>query len=122
MMGTKGTGALAKGNFKHAGDLYDCRGCGAHCNMCRYKAAAAQELKHKSTVNIDGTDKEKERAEKKLQKIDERKRTNDENCSMFAKKFGLLKKANILMFYGRSNDAFDEIAKAADIIKKQWET
>jgi hypothetical protein len=41
---------------------------------------------------------------------------------MFAKKFGLLKKANVLMFYGRSNDAFDEIAKAADIIKKQWET
>jgi len=26
------------------------------------------------------------------------------------------------MFYGRSNDAFDTIAKAADIIKKQWET
>jgi len=26
------------------------------------------------------------------------------------------------MFYGRVNDAFDEIAKAADIIKKQSET
>ena len=40
---------------------------------------------------------------------------------MFAKKFGLLKKANVLMFYGRSNDAFDEIAKAAAIVKTQWE-
>jgi len=50
-----------------------------------------------------------------------RKERNDENCDYFAKKFGLLKKANVLMFYGRSNDAFDEIAKAAQIVKTQWE-
>lgn len=31
----------------------------------------------------------------------------------------MLKKASVLMFYGRYNDAFDQIAKAADIIKKQ---
>ena len=37
----------------------------------------------------------------------------DEN---FTKKFGLLKKACVLYFYGRYNDAFDEVAKAAKII------
>ena len=35
----------------------------------------------------------------------------------FAKKFGLLKKACVLHFYGRYNDAFDVVAKAAEIIK-----
>ena len=37
------------------------------------------------------------------------------------KKFGILKKASVLLFYGRANDAFDEIAKAAQIIKNQRE-
>jgi hypothetical protein len=31
-------------------------------------------------------------------------------------KFGLLKKACVLYFYGRFNDSFDEVAKAAKII------
>jgi hypothetical protein len=30
----------------------------------------------------------------------------------FCKKFGLLKKASILSYYGRENEAFNEIAKA----------
>jgi hypothetical protein len=34
----------------------------------------------------------------------------------FTKKFGLFKKACVLFFYGRFNDAFDEAAKAAKII------
>ena len=38
----------------------------------------------------------------------------DEN---FCKKFGLLKKGCVLMFYQRHNDAFDELAKAVYIIK-----
>lgn len=112
MIGAKGSAAKSgKGNFKFAGDLYDCRGCGTHCNMCLYRAANANALKEN-----------KHKAKIKPEKIEDRKKINDENCNMFAKKFGLLKKANVLMFYGRSNDAFDEIAKAADIIKKQWET
>ena len=48
----------------------------------------------------------------------ERKQENDKQRDLFAKKFGILKKASVLMFYGRVNDAFDEIAKASDIIKK----
>lgn len=34
----------------------------------------------------------------------------------FTKKFGLFKKSCVLFFYGRYNDAFDVIAKAANII------
>lgn len=37
--------------------------------------------------------------------------------NMYTKKFGLLKKACVLHFYGRYNDAFDEIAKAVKIIQ-----
>jgi len=33
----------------------------------------------------------------------------------------MLKKASVLMFYGRYNDAFDQIAQAAKIIKDQNE-
>jgi hypothetical protein len=52
------------------------------------------------------------------EKITERKKEIDKADDQFKKKFGLLKKASVLMFYGRSNDAFDEIAKAAAIIKE----
>lgn len=57
----------------------------------------------------------------KKEMIDERKKNNDNQRNMFAKKFGILKKASVLFFYGRSNDAFDEVAKAAQIIKNQKE-
>jgi len=39
----------------------------------------------------------------------------------YTKKFGLLKKACVLYFYGRYGDAFDQIANAAEIIKNQRE-
>jgi hypothetical protein len=52
-MDTRTGAGLSKGNFKHAGDLYDCRGCGAHCNMCRYKQAAAIELKSTKKMTED---------------------------------------------------------------------
>jgi hypothetical protein len=37
----------------------------------------------------------------------------------YCKKFGLLKKASVLSYYGRENEAFNEIAKAVQIIKDQ---
>lgn len=40
----------------------------------------------------------------------------DEN---YCKKFGLLKKASVLSYYGRVNEAFNEVAKAVEIIKQQ---
>jgi hypothetical protein len=50
--------------------------------------------------------------------VEDRKKLNDEKCEDYAKKFGILKKASVLLYYGRPNDAFNEIAKAADRIKK----
>lgn len=47
------------------------------------------------------------------EQIIERKKNNDNQRELFAKKFGILKKASVLLFYGRANDAFDEVAKAA---------
>jgi hypothetical protein len=39
----------------------------------------------------------------------------------YTKKFGYFKKACVLYFYGRFNDSFEEIAKAAKIIQDQKE-
>lgn len=40
----------------------------------------------------------------------------DEN---FCKKFGALKKASVLALYGRTNEAFNVIASAAEVVKQQ---
>ena len=84
--------------------------------MCNYKRLAQQtmdsmsaKLVHKNFAQLD-----KER-------VKERKEENDKTRDDFAKKFGVLKKASVLLFYGRANDAFDEVAKAAEIIKNQAE-
>jgi len=37
----------------------------------------------------------------------------------YFKKFGMLKKAAVLLFYERENEALDEIAKAVEIAKQQ---
>ena len=52
-------------------------------------------------------------------KIDQRKIDNDRSLNNYIIKFGILKKASVLLFFERVNDAFDEIAKAAEIIKSQ---
>ena len=52
-------------------------------------------------------------------RVHERKIETRDTDNKFAKKFGILKKASVLFFYGRPNDAFSEIAKAVDIIKQQ---
>ena len=89
--------------------------------MCKYKEMANEESKKfidpkkkeslmRSMERREGKDIKTERSE--MSKI--RTELNlDEN---FTKKFGLLKKACVLYFYGRYNDAFDEVAKAAKII------
>lgn len=60
-------------------------------------------------------------SKKNEDKVIERKKANDKARVNFAKKFGHLKKASVLIHHGRANDAFDEIAKAADIIKQEAE-
>lgn len=103
--------------FVHAGDLFDCPGCGTHCNMCSYKKLARETVDGMATKlrekNFAGMDKDK---------VAERKEANDQTRDDFAKKFGILKKASVLLYYGRANDAFDEIAKAAKIIQREAET
>lgn len=43
-----------------------------------------------------------------MKKIQKKLKIDDNYC----KKFGLLKKASVLSYYGRENEAFNEIAKA----------
>lgn len=43
-----------------------------------------------------------------MKAIQEKLNIDDNYC----KKFGLLKKASVLRYYGRENEAFNEIAKA----------
>lgn len=47
-----------------------------------------------------------------LEKVEQNKR----DTNMFAQKFGILKKASVLMFYGRPNDCFDALIPAIKII------
>ena len=51
----------------------------------------------------------------------DRKDEINKRDELFAKKFGILKKASVLYFYGRPNDAFGEVRKAAEIMKEQHE-
>jgi hypothetical protein len=64
----------------------------------------------KSMERREGIDIKRERSEmSKVMKVLDL----DNN---YTKKFGYFKKACVLYFYGRFNDSFDEIAKAAKII------
>jgi hypothetical protein len=58
------------------------------------------------------TKKSKERQKSLSASLTEKKKEDDQAFDNFYKKFGILKKASVLLFYGRTNDAFDEIAKA----------
>ena len=51
---------------------------------------------------------------KEMKEVQKKLNIDDNYC----KKFGLLKKASVLSFYGRQNEAFNEIAKAVAIIKE----
>ena len=91
--------------FVFSGGLFDCKGCGAHCNMCNYKAAAkTMEAKFSEHAPSKAVDKDR---------VYGIKEANNAKANQFAQKFGILKKASVLLFYGRANDAFEEVAKAA---------
>ena len=100
-----------RGDFVCPGSLMECNsGCG-RCNICLFKKKAQEVLdqfaiKSKNRPSVVDMDA-----------IAEKKKEQDESRDLFFKKFGILKKASVLMFYDRYNDAFDEIAKAAQIIK-----
>ena len=115
--------------FKPAGALFDCVGCsqksgkhiGGPCNLCRYKEMADEESKkftdkkRKNSLmkSIERRETSEVRGDRKEMKQIMEALDLDNN---YTKKFGFLKKACVLFFYGRFNDAFDEIAKAVKII------
>ena len=120
--------------FKPSGGLFDCSGCGAKsgkhlggpCNLCRYREMAEtstrkfgdkkrKESLRRSMERRESADVKQERRE--MQQI---MQTLDLDGN-YTRKFGLLKKACVLFFYGRYNDAFEEVAKAAKIIQDQRE-
>ena len=120
--------------FKPAGALFDCSGCleksgkhlGGPCNLCRYKEMASKssekfnDKKRKESLMKSIEKREPSELRKDhLEMVEVMKQLNLDNN--FTIKFGLLKKACVLFFYGRYNDAFDEIAKAAKIIQDQRE-
>lgn len=124
--------------MKLSGPLFDCAGC-SMCNLCKYKKLADKNDLSKQVMEMPENAKKAfiEKRDKSLNKIYNVNRTEDERDfdetvkfkvkdlrskdEEFYAKFGILKKASVLMFYGRANDAFDTIAKAADIIKKAHE-
>jgi hypothetical protein len=120
--------------FKPSGTLYDCVGCnsksskhiGGPCNLCRYKEMAnISSAQFVDKKRIDSLRRSLDKRESKEEKEDHKEMKDimkmldlDGNYTV---KFGLLKKACVLFFYGRYNDAFDEVAKAAKIIQDQKE-
>lgn len=121
--------------FIPTGRIYDCKGgCFAvyKCNMCKYKSMAGTlitALDHDPGVN-PAEQRMKQRCRSAMQRAEPNETTNylkemetikqdlklDEH---YCQKFGLLKKASILAFYGREKDAKYEISRAATIVAQQ---
>ncbi len=110
--------------FKPASVLKDCAGCSDHttsCNFCKYKAmagktaAAFNDDKKKTKLMQSMSRREDKAIKEERDKLHEIARLLDLDNN-FAIKFGMLKKACVLKFYGRFNDSFDVIANAAKIV------
>lgn len=82
--------------------------------MCKYKFEAQKIINSM-------TEKVLNRRETNKDKVMERKKNNDETRHLFSVKFGHLKKASVLLFYGRVNAAFMEISAGIKIIQQQEE-
>ena len=94
--------------------------------MCRYKDMArrsSEKFNNKQRKNslmkkmARRESKEAKEDKKEMHEIMDELKLDDN----YTKKFGLLKKACVLFFYGRYGDAFEQIANAAEIIKNQRE-
>lgn len=95
---------------------------GGPCNLCRYREMADEaslkfnDKKRKTSLmrSMERRLTSQEREEKQEMSTINKALDLDNN---YTKKFGLFKKACVLFFYGRYNDAFEEIAKAVKIIQ-----
>jgi len=52
-------------------------------------------------------------------KVNDKVTQNNKDIDLFKRKFGILKKASVLIFYGRPNDCFDALCPAIKIIQEQ---
>lgn len=122
--------------FAPAGPLVDCSGgCTdkQKCNTCRYRQANLLPTPQQQSTLNEKMRKQREKYEaphvttyinemrqigEELKLFDEdgKKKVVDDNYYV---KFGHLKKAAVLKFYGRNNDAYKEVIKAGEIVKKQ---
>jgi len=115
--------------FKPSGQLFDCSGCnsksskhiGGPCNLCRYKEMAdSASAKFVDKKRMESLRKSMDKRESSEVKEDQKEMSQIMQLldldNKYTIKFGLLKKACVLFFYGRYNDAFDNVAKAAKII------
>lgn len=120
--------------FRPTGGLFNCIGCnnksgkhlGGPCNLCRYKEMAEESTnKFNDKKRKDSLMRSMERRESKEVKTEKQEMKQIMEAldldNKYTVKFGILKKACVLYFYGRYNDAFDEIAKAARIVQEQKE-
>jgi hypothetical protein len=107
-----------KDTFKPASYLKECFGC-LNCNYCNFRKKNVVLKKEEQVALNEKYLKQMKKAEdpETTKYIDDmrelKKKLNlDDN---YFKKFGMLKKANALLYYGRENEALDEIAKAVEI-------
>lgn len=123
-----------KTQFKPASYMKDCKGC-HNCNFCRFKhttdARSAEVLADKNQRKYRETMQKKAEEEGKgttkkpkpdftttyIEEMRNLKKEMDLDDNYF-KKFGMLKKAAVLLFYERENEAMDEVSKAVEIAKQ----
>ena len=73
----------------------------------------------KSRTELSAIKNKQKEEQAKAQGLNPNKIADYTTDNMFSEKFGKLKKACVLFSYGRINDAFDEIARAAKIVQEQ---
>lgn len=121
--------------FRPVGEIVECKGgcfSAYKCNMCTYKQNAGTligtldpvlgpdplqtAMKKKCYASMQRA--ESQETLKYLKDMDGHKKELNVD-ELYCKKFGLLKKASVLAFYGRDKDAKYEIARAATIVAQQ---
>lgn len=108
MAKAEGDKRMHDNDFTFSGGLKGCQGCGNRCNLCQFNSKA-KEMENKFTSM-------KTTAAINPDKVAEKNAAIKENDEIFKKKFGMLKKASVLLQYDRPIDAFDEIKVACKII------
>lgn len=110
---------LIKGAFKPPSTLSDCTGCHG-CQYCKFRQKnqvlsgdAQKALNDKyAKVMRKAEDKNTTTYIDEMRDLTKKLNLDDNYC----KKFGMLKKAAVLLHYERENDALEEVSKAVKIV------